>query len=690
MVKNLGEHAYSLDDHQAIVSGTFMFDPTLRVSERSKFGDDDWDWFDESNKRLKIVSKYKLAIDWAEILGVRPPKRQCNFPSHRRYVPQLPQEIVEDLKRAFFIVSFFPSLVRGRRKVKKKPITMVLEIRQCINFLSHIYLESLRDQSKRVKKLCDITLDDIRKGIKTYPYMLYGMKSVLMLVAAEVVQTNLKHGRLQWTTHEIKMLHWPRLAEGESIRTLPDRLFALLSNTSADLVLEFHLLLGNSTADTDTKSASIRSLTRNWPRFRDMYDSYLGRRQILRLKGPGWVSAHTRRFVKTFGFEPRNLSEFLFDVRVAAFQIILLYTGMRYSELASLRRGCLIKRDGITLIKSTLIKAEPSNLPIDQDEWVAIPIVEDAIRALEELSRCNFNNFLVSNFDTVKAGGDENPLTLRGLTWCLNIYLDKIDERGIWKDWEATPHQYRHGLANQLAEADVGIPYITRQLKHFHSLLSERSYKINLTTTIYGMQRQRIVANATGMRAFKSARLKVANDLYGAGRRFAGGGAALHVKRTEGFFRGTGLEGKAREEYIAKLSESGGNEIRTGVGFCLRNHVDPKKLAEAPPPCIGDLNCNPHSCIYSVVPESRKSEVIARYRNAAKQLASPDQSHLKSHWEAELRAYAAMLEQLGVDPASISGASINPKTIANVLAVSNNDQTPLTANTTQIKNKQLQ
>jgi hypothetical protein len=399
-----------------------------------------------------------------------------------------------------------------------------------------------------------------------------------------------------------------------------------------------------------------------------MFESYVIRRQLLRSKGPKWISSHTREFIKTFGFEPRVLSEFLRDVRVAAFQIILLYTGMRYSEAASIQRGCLIKREGITLIKSTLIKNEPSNLPIDQDEWVAIPIVEDAIRALEEFSRCNFNDFLVSNFDTVRLGADEHPHSTKGLTYCLNVYLDKIDELGIWKDWELTPHQYRHGLANQLAQADVGIPYITRQLKHFHSLLSERSSKMNPTTTIYGMQRQRIVANATGMRAFKTARLRVANDLYGEGRRFAGGGAALHIKRTDGFFKGIGLEGKAREEYIARLSSLGGTEIRTGVGYCLRNHVDPQKLKEAPPPCIGDLNCNPHTCVHSVVPEGRKADVIAHYRHAAKQLASPDQSHLKSHWEAELNAYSAMLHQLGIDPKHLPSAVLNPDTVATVLA----------------------
>ena len=635
------------------MSGEFNFEYDLPITPLSKFGDNRWDWFDRNNPRFKVLTAYKLQVDWPQVITGRIFKiqRAEKTPKRVRVLPpNLPYNMVEDLKRAFYIIILFPSLVRGKRKIVKKPMTIVAEIRRCISFVAHIYKQRLEKRPRNpIRTLSDITLDDIRQGMNTYPHSLRNMKATLTLIASEILQVNLRHGRLQWTTHDIKTLHWPRPKENEHLLTLPDGLFALLSNTSTDLIHQFHLLMGNNTKDEPTESARIKSAKRDWPRFGEMFESYLERRQILRLKGPSYVSHHTRHFVKEFGFEPRVLYDFFTDVRTAAFQIILLYTGMRYSELVSIQRDCLIKRNGIALIKSTLIKSQPSNLPIDSDEWVAIPIVEDAIRALEDLSRCNFNNFLVSNFDTVRPGGNELPFSLTGLHWCLNAFLGRMDEHGKWKHWELTPHQYKHALAYQLAQADVGLPYITRQLKHYHSLLSERSYKINPTTTIYGMQRQRIVANATGMRAFRSARLKIANDLYGERRRFAGGGAALHVRRTEGFFKGIGLEGKAREKYIAKLSSFGGTEIRTGVGYCLRNHVDPKKLAEAPPPCIGDLQCNPHSCVHSVVPEGRKADVIARYRYAAKQLASPDQSHLRSHWEAELNAYAAMLQQLGVE-----------------------------------------
>jgi len=50
-------------------------------------------------------------------------------------------------------------------------------------------------------------------------------------------------------------------------------------------------------------------------------------------------------------------------------------------------------------------------------------------------------------------------------------------------------------------------------------------------------------------------------------------------------------------------------------------------------------------------------------------MASPDQSHLRSHWEAELNAYAAMLRKLGVEPEGLMAAVIKPETIARALAV---------------------
>jgi len=661
----------ALVDYAALESGSFVFDPDLPISKHSVFGDESWNWSDTNNPRLNTTQASKLRINWKEMTADIPARnfrRACKG-KYQSFAPILPPEMVEDLKRAFFILAFFPSVLRGKRRRQNKPITTVYAIKHTANFLSHAFLKSLEANAhSQLQTLGDITLSQVQAAIATYPYSCHPVKGVLMMLAEENIQKNLKHGRLQWGTIDIKHLRWPPKKEIEGIETLPDQLFAFLSNKSSELVSEFLRLLGRTPKDPVLAEQQRASTIRNWPLFKEMFESYICRRDVIRMSGAAAASVHTYKFVKRFSIFPKALWEFLFDVHCAAQTLVLLYTGMRFSETCGIRVGCLIQRSGVTLMKSSVIKHTASNMPIDEDEWIAIDAVEDAVLALEELSRCNFNPFLFSNFETVKNGKRPRPLSNGGLTSRLNHYLVRIDTKGDWSNWQLSPHQYRHGLINQLARAEVGIPYITRQLKHYYSTVLERTFRIAPTSTIYGKQAQMLVANATGLHALKRAKLEIARDLYAEGGVFAGGGAKLHVERTEGFFRGIGLEGKAREQYIEKLAETGGGPIRTGVGFCMRNHVDPRKLKEAPPPCIGDLNCNPHTCVYSVVPESRKSEVIARYRNAAKQLVAPDQSHLTSHWQKELDAYSAMLQQLGIDPHHLPSSTINPDTVARVLA----------------------
>jgi len=150
MAKRPTAYAYALDDQRALVSGQFTFHSDLPVTQRSRFGDNLWDWFNENNKRFKVVGRCKLRVDWSAVTaGVRrlTSKAKSVAKNRRRFIPQLPKAIVEDLRRAFYIISLFPSLVRGKRKCIKKPITIVAEIAGCINFLSHIYLERLRNQA---------------------------------------------------------------------------------------------------------------------------------------------------------------------------------------------------------------------------------------------------------------------------------------------------------------------------------------------------------------------------------------------------------------------------------------------------------------------------------------------------------------------------------------------------------------
>lgn len=652
MYLSYANYGYTLKHLSSVTTADFLFNPDIPVSRKSCFGDPVWDWTDEHNARVKVVYDSNVRFDWDAITIGKEACQKAIRLSSQKFLAALPEEMVEDIRRAIFIYAMFPSLVemRGKRvREGRKALTVVQHAKNAVNFFSYIYLQNLLHNGiGRIRKLSDITAKDIQKAAGIYPYRSNDIKKTLALFGNEYVQSNLKYGRLKWNRLDLKNITWRANKESESIETLPDALFRLLSNTSCDLIGSFLFLMGAELRDSQAGATIRDAYMQQWPNFPVMFESYVERRNLLRHRKD--LTRHTHNFQRRFGLQPEMMRDFLFNVHCAAQVVILLYTAMRYSEAVSIRHGCLVGRKGVHLLKSTLIKGHRTNLPLDDDEWVAIDIVQDAVRSLEILSRCTFNQFLFSSFETVKVGEKDNPVSNRGLNERLNQYLDRIDKKHEWIEWKLSPHQFRHGLVYQLAKAEVGIPYITRQLHHFHIRLIEGSHKINGTSTIYGMQRQRIVENATGMNAMKDAKLQVVRALYGEGRKFAGGGAAIHVEKTEAFFAGLGLHGEMREKYINKFTEFGGTLIRTGVGWCTRNHVDPRKLKEEPPPCIGDLNCNPYACKYSVVPEARAADVIDQYRNAIKNLDSPNQAHLRKHWEFEADSLASMLKQLGYDP----------------------------------------
>jgi integrase len=657
MYLNYADYGYTLKHLGSVITANFMFNPDIPVSRKSRFGDPVWDWTDEHNARLKVTYNCLLRFDWSAVTIGTEACQNAILKHMQTFLAALPEEMVEDIRRTIFIYAMFPSLftMRGKQgKEGRKATTIVGRIKAAVKFFSHLYLQNLlHNDIARIRRISDITTKDLQRAADTYPYHAKEVKKTLTLFGNEYVQSNLKYGKPQWNRFDIKNIKWKAEKETENLKTLPDKLFRLLSNKSCDLVGSFLFLMRVELRDSHAGISMRQSYMQKWPNFLAMFDSYVERRILIKSGKKSSLKLHTYGFRRRFGSHAEVLKDFLFDVQCAAQIIILLYTGMRYSEAASIRRGCLVGRSGVHLIKSTLIKGKHTNMPLDDDEWVAIDIVQDAVRCLEILSRFTFNQFLFSNFETVKVEEEENPLSNGGLNERINQYLDRIDTEHKWVDWDLSAHQFRHGLVYQLAKAEVGIPYITRQLHHFHTRLIEGAYKINDASTIYGMQRERIVGNITGANAMRDAKLQVVRALYSEGGKFAGGGAVIHVEKTESFFAGLGLYGESREKYINKYAEFGGTLIRTGVGWCTRNHVDPLKLKEEPPPCIGDLNCNPYICKHSVVPKSRAADVTAQYRTAVKNLNSPDQAHLKKHWEAERDSLASMLRQLGYDPESL-------------------------------------
>jgi hypothetical protein len=417
------EYGYTLEDQASIVSGAFPFDSRIPVSRNSCFGDAEWNYLDDRNKRLKVLNPAALSYSWDRVTIGTQMSYSVAVKTNQKFVARLPVEMVEDLRRAFFLIGMFP-IQFGRCGTKSgvKANTLVAHIRQAVNFCAHIRNKrALSNGLNPIKCLQDLTLADIQMGLDTYPYDTSCLKRVLLMLSHELIQKNLSHGYLQWHSHDLKAVRYPVIKPNEQIEPLPEALFALLSNKSCDLVDCFLEMLGIGASQESQIPAEKQ--TPKWAHFPEMFEEYVERRRLSRAK-KGHESNHTKFFVKQFGVTPEDIHRFLRNVQCAAQNIILLYTGMRYCEIATIEKGCLIKREGIPLIQSTLIKHRPTNLPVDEDEWVASSAVVNAVRALEEISRCTFNNFLVSSFELVRVGRPESPMSLSDLLTGLMSFYD--------------------------------------------------------------------------------------------------------------------------------------------------------------------------------------------------------------------------------------------------------------------------
>lgn len=644
---------YGLPDIEALSKGSFDFNGGIPVSSTSTFNDTVWDWQDKNNERLRHLAPSHLVINWNKYtIGTS----ECNEQKANNtqfFVPQLPLEMIEDVKRAFFIYLLFPFLIGDRGKQRSQGIkinTLISHLRVTLNFFSYIYLENLLQSGiPRIRKMSDISIEDIKKAIKTYPYGKGRyLRDILTILSSDTVKENLKFGRVRWNKHDIISLRWENVSSSESEernKSLPSDLFILMTSKSRNILGEFLCALNEKVIDE--QAANFTESFLKIKNFKEVFVSYTEKRENNISKGTSWESHQNEILRRKYKISIEDLRTYLKNVQAAAQIIILLYTGMRYSDTTSLKKGCLRETNEGWIVKGTVIKGIPVNNPTQEDEWVAIPLVRDAVRAIEILSACTLNDYIFSGFTINKKQG-ARPYAKAGLTKQLKNFLKFIDSGKHWADWKLCPKQFRHGLIYQLSRAGVGFHYLTRQLHHFSTRIFEASNVVNQTTTVYGMQKERLLGTATYIETTKEANLEIFKGLFSEDAEFAGGGAEIHKKRSEGFFRGMGLEGEAREEYIRKMAESGITPVRTGIGWCTRNHIN-SPINEDPPPCIGDLNCNPHTCKHSVVPKSRLSDIKRHFFHAVKMLADPDQQFRREYWKATYDSYGAMLRNFGID-----------------------------------------
>jgi hypothetical protein len=254
---------------------------------------------------------------------------------------------------------------------------------------------------------------------------------------------------------------------------------------------------------------------------------------------------------------------------------------------------------------------------------LAIDIVRDAYDLLSYFCRFTGNKYLISSpfkrFAVACRGYSGGALNTKLCRW-----LSRINVSEKYSGWKFSVHQCRETLVAQLANQQVKLPFISMQLKHFHSRFNSMPNDI---TAGYGNYRSQLMKSVATR--LPNAREFMVRDLYGENAKFAGGGAEAHKARIDAFFAGAGLYGEDREQYLEMVARRSSRFQPTSIGGCVKNFDLP--IRDEAPPCFGDYECDP-DCESHVITERGGLALRARRTHALSQAHNETNPQFKVIW----------------------------------------------------------
>lgn len=582
---------------EAIVAGHAVFSADMPVW-LGAFGADKWPFIDESSPLWKGTSSSSLV--WRDYIEGR--GAALNHPSSfakTKYSYCLTPEIIDDLKIAATIHAFFPKLLKDSRSTKPHvdPKTVKGRIEELAKFFSLVIIKGRTKHRLVISSLRQISFPLLKEVISEYPGRGAHLKRALKLISDPAVQRNLS-GELQWGLLDITKSYivWPDSPNEGGIATLPDSHFLFLLDSCKRAVARFKWIQGMQIHDVDCRELAptdnvLRETLRN--AVAACYSEKAG------YKKPG-------HFHSRFGVTATVVANLIRDAHVAALLLVLLFTGMRSSETLFLMQDCLTHEYGYWFLKSKVVKGQPKDIPVSEG-WLAIDLTRDAYDILNFFCRLTGNAFLFSTpfpgYHRSGKGYANGMLNTKFTRW-----IKSIDTTGIFSGWRFSIHQCRETLVSQLAKQEVGLPFISMQLKHFQSQFNRMP---NAVTAGYGQYRAQLMTSVANR--IVEARESALLDVYGEDASFAGGGAAKHKARIDAFFAGLGLFGESRVQYIKAMAKRGVKLMPTSIGSCTKNFI--ASAPEPVPPCYGDYQCDP-DCGSHVITERCANALLARKQHA--------------------------------------------------------------------------
>lgn len=579
-------------------------------------------WVFESSSSPTFKGKKSSSINWDDLQS-----REKHHAS--RYKLCLTNTMVQELKIATFIYAHFPKFFRGSR-TKKTTIdgkTVLGRVQELAKIGSH-FVRVGSEEGSVIESFSDISFEMLKLHSSSIGGRPGHLKRALRLLAEEVVQKNLPN-KLQFSLNDLnsKSLNWGEAVEYRGIPTLSDQQFLLLLSHCKRAIAEFKIVMHFEIHDKDIINSARSGVTESGVCIREPLEKYIWESHSRNIYN------HANKYRTQYGYSLGEMKSFYSEAHKASMLLILMLTGMRSSETSYLKVNSLEFKDGVRYLISKVAKQTNEASPVNQ-RWLVIPIVEDAYDVLSYACLMTGNTALFSSPYSIIRSSEQG---YTGLNTTLKRWIDSIDSNGLFKNHKFSVHQCRETLAHQLAKNKVGLPFIAKQLKHFHNRFDRMP---NSVTAGYGDYKKNLLLSIESRMA--GAREEVLMDMYGEGKNFAGGGSEIHRTKIDAWFKGVGLFGEHRKKYIRKMAESNITFMPTSIGLCTHNFIETQDGVK-PPPCYGDYSCDPN-CPNHVISEGCASALKDRERHASqKAIEDKDNAEVWSNLAEKLNEHVKKL-----------------------------------------------
>ncbi|EKT4493111.1 tyrosine-type recombinase/integrase [Pseudomonas sp. YQ_6] len=640
----------------------------LSISKRSTFGEQVWDFNDDEPNASRNVRGARMRLEFN------------SFPS-------LSQCAILEVKMAVLVVLRAPAALglQGQSKKNIKPATIVSCFRAGLGFIETM--------SVLARKLMGDEFFEVGyHGLAYFDSCMYreaakkhrlAFGSELMrffsMVRSKFLQDQLFDSPLPNVV--LSSLPWARVqkqvAEADRlIRILPNTIFEKASRQASFAVVDFLETLGESVHDSlalERRNASNFFLGRSRNLSKYNLEIYL----TARLRAAGYdslsmgaildsvldkvwpelrneSSSHdfkTRMtLMKMSGFEiGDDFRKYINFVAYSACYIVAQYTGMRPSELAELIvETCLEQEADCWVLISNVIKHRQGLAKLFDDKWVAIPIVRDAIRVGCIIAQIRQNPYLFSNVMTVPPGATPKAMTSNGIAYQFSLFFKEILTEQEFSALDFSPYTLRHTLAFQMARAELGLPFISHQLKHFGDLVGRlgQNKAFSKVTPGYGAIAETL---SKGGRSSDKSPTRLADEEYilnfcDPDGSYAGPNALNHKARMKKIFNGYMAAGYSKEEIVAQMAKKRLAIINVGQGFCYGSQ---REEHDESLPCIGSLRCNPNRCKNAVVTRAHAPRWREIYLENRLALSSGSSSIVEEELRAAIDEAKGVLEYLG-------------------------------------------